>query len=300
MEKEWRMKQENDEKAAPARQIAEHVVVSFVIAYGLHYLAYFLRARYFNCIAALQTGEGMEHVLMYCGHVIFLAVMFLYVLAVKKDRKYILSVFSDKKDKTLGWLLLGAATGFVLMLICISAAWLHGDIVIAPGSVQGKGIGIFALAFLAVFIQASTEEIESRAFLFGRMKGVGVPAVVAVPVSAFFFSYIHAANPGFGLLPLISIFVVGVLYALSYHYFGNIWFTCAAHAVWNFTQDFVFGLPDSGKPAAVSVMNTLVQGKSFFYDRDFGIEGSGMAILVNLLACGVVFLIGRKIKARND
>lgn len=48
----------------------------------------------------------------------------------------------------------------------------------------------------------------------------------------------------------------------------------AAHAMWNFTQDFIFGLPDSGKPAAVSIFNTTVSSSSFFYDKDFGIEGS--------------------------
>ena len=33
--------------------------------------------------------------------------------------------------------------------------------------------------------------------------------------------------------------------------------------VWNYTQDFLFGLPDSGKPAAVSVFSTEVQGSGF-------------------------------------
>lgn len=87
--------------------------------------------------------------------------------------------------------------------------------------------------------------IESRAFVFGKMKNEGVPLVWATVVSAFFFSYLHATNPGFGILPLLSIFIVGILYALSYHYFGTIWFTCTAHMMWNFAQDFIFGLPDS-------------------------------------------------------
>ena len=118
--------------------------------------------------------------------------------------------------------------------------------------------------------------------------------------SAFFFSYIHAANPGFGWLPLTSIFVVGVLLALCYYYFGTIWFCCTAHMMWNFTQDFVFGLPDSGKPAVVSLFNSTVNGSSFFYDETFGIEGSYMAIVVNILACVVVVVIGRYIRKRRN
>ena len=148
------------------------------------------------------------------------------------------------------------------MGICVFAASAHGDIVINPSA--GMSAPIFLLALVAVFIQASAEEIESRAFVFGKMHGEGVPLVWAIVVSAFFFSYLHAANPGFGFLPLLSIFVVGVQYALCYHYFGSIWFPFTAHMMWNFTQDLIFGLPDSGKPAAVSVFSSTVTGSSFF------------------------------------
>lgn len=87
---------------------------------------------------------------------------------------------------------------------------------------------------------------------------------------------------------------------MSYHYFGSLWFTCGAHTLWNFTQDFIFGLPDSGKPPAVSVMNTVVNGNSFFYDKDFGIEGSYMAICMNLLACIIVFITGSRMKKKKQ
>lgn len=286
------------EKSTSVRNIVETIVLSFVIAYGLHYIAYFLRARYYTFLDAQPIGAGLSHVCMYLGHIVFLIIMGLYALAVKKDRQYLLAFLPSRGKKNLLWLLLGSVTGFIMMGICILAAKLNGNITIHPGA--NPNYGIFILALLAVFIQASTEEIESRAFLFGRMKGAGVPIAAAIPVSAFFFSYIHAANPGFGLVPLLSIFVVGVLYALSYHYFGNIWFTCGAHTLWNFTQDFIFGLPDSGKPAAVSIMNSTVNSSSFFYDKDFGIEGSFMAICVNILACIIVFLIGRKIAKKKS
>ena len=69
--------------------------------------------------------------------------------------------------------------------------------------------------------------------------------------------------------------------------------------MWNFTQDFIFGLPDSGKPAAVSIFNTTVSSSSFFYDKDFGIEGSLMAILVNATVCVIVLLIGNYLKRQQ-
>ena len=276
----------------PAVSAIETAVTVFVLGYGLHYLGYFLRTRYFNWLGTFALDEGVSHVLFYFGHVIFLAMLLIFAWAVKKDRKYILTFCRGKAARNLLFAICGALFGFALMGICIFAASAHGDIVIGPSA--GLSLPLFLLALLAVFIQSSTEEIESRAFVFGKMHGEGVPLVWAIVVSAFFFSYLHAANPGFGFLPLLSIFVVGVQYALSYHYFGSIWFTCTAHMMWNFTQDFIFGLPDSGKPAAASVFSSAVTGSSFFYDETFGIEGSPMAILVNLIACGLIILIGRK------
>lgn len=282
----------------PVKSQIETAVIAFVLAYGLHYLGYFLRIRYFNLIDTLQMSEGVSHVFMYLGHVIFLAMLLLFALAVKKDRKYIMAFLPKNGNKNLKWLLLGALTGFVLMGTCILAASLHGDISVGRGS--GAGAGLFIFGFIAVFIQASVEEIESRAFLFGKMKGEGVSVAPAILISAFYFSYLHSTNPGFGIVPLLSIFIVGVQYALAYHYFGNLWFTCGAHALWNFSQDFIFGLPDSGKPAAVSIFGTTVNGSSFFYDKDFGIEGGWMAICLNAAFCIVLILIGRKLARRAE
>ena len=183
------------------------------------------------------------------------------------------------------------------MGICIIAASVHGDIKV--GAASGTDYTLFIFALVAVFIQASIEEVETRGFVFGKLMDGGVPLKWSVVASSFFFAYIHATNPGFGFLPLLSIFIVGLQYVLIYYYFGNLWITFAAHAMWNFTQDFIFGLPDSGKPAAVSIFNTTVSGSSFFYDKDFGIEGSVMAILVNAAVCVLAFVIGNYLKRRQ-
>ena len=285
-------------KKSQFHSIVETAITVFVLGYGLHYIGYFLRARYFRLIEGLALDEGIAHVLIYSGHVIYLAVMLIYALAVRKDRKYILSFTRDRLGRNIRYALSGVVTGFALMGICVFAAASNGNLEIRPAA--AVSIPVFVFATFAVFIQATVEEIESRAFVFGKMNDEGVPLIPATVVSAFFFSYIHVAKAGFGWLPLTSIFVVGVLFALCYHYFGTIWFCCTAHMMWNFTQDFVFGLPDSGTPAVVSLFNTTVNGSSFFYDETFGIEGSYMAIVVNALACVVIVVIGRYIRKRRN
>jgi len=277
------------------KSIIECVVLSFVIAYGVHYLGYFLRVRFFLYTDSLGLSDAASHLFIYLGHIIFLVCWLVYAWAVRKDRKYIMSFLPRRGSKSLLWLLGGAVTGLLMMGICICAASINGDITVQFRN-NNENYRIIGLGLLAVLLQASTEEIESRGFLFGKMKAEGVPVSVAVLVSAFFFGYLHMANPGFGLIPMLSIVTVGCFYALSYHYFGNLWFCCGAHTLWNYSQDFIFGLPDSGRPAVASIMDTLVNGGGFFYDTEFGIEGSLMAISLNIFSCIVVILIGKKIK----
>lgn len=146
--------------------------------------------------------------------------MLLYAWAVKGNRKYILSFRDGKAGRNLKYALIGAVAGFGTMSICILSASLNGNLTIQPSASFNAGTIIFAA--LCVFIQASTEEIESRAFVFGKIHGEGVPLIPAVMISSFFFTYLHAANPSFGFLPLLSKFMAGTMYTLSYHYFGTI------------------------------------------------------------------------------
>lgn len=185
-----------------------------------------------------------------------------------------------------------------MMGICVFAASVNGNLEIRPSA--SVNIPLFLFAAFAVLLQSSTEEIESRGFVFGKMNGEGVPVVTAAAVSAFYFAFFHATNPGFGLLPFAVIFSSGMLFALSVYYFRNIWFTFTVHMMWNFSQDFIFGLPDSGIQSAVSVFNTTVKGSSFFYDEVFGIEGSPMAILVMAVTCVIVVIVGRRVQASRN
>ncbi|MBR3357250.1 MAG: CPBP family intramembrane metalloprotease [Solobacterium sp.] len=280
------------------REIIETIVTVFVTAYGLDFLGYFLRVRYFRWRDSLAVSAEISHVLLYLGHVCFLAVMLLYAWAVRKDRRYFTDILHGNRRRNALYAVLGALTGFASMGICILAASVHGDFAVASPS--GVQIPIFLFGLAAVLLQASTEEIESRGFVFGRLKAEGVPVGIAAAVSAFFFTFLHADNPGFSIIPLLSIFVVGIEYAISFHYFGTLWFPCDAHMMWNFTQDFIFGLPDSGNPAVISIFHTTVSGSSFFYDEVFGIEGSCAAVIVNLIACCIIFLIGRKMQKKEN
>lgn len=73
-----------------ARKWIEGAAGTFFLVYGLHYFGYFLRARYYDWLDSLALEEALGHALQYLGHLVFLIVMVLYVLAVRKDRRYLI------------------------------------------------------------------------------------------------------------------------------------------------------------------------------------------------------------------
>ena len=75
----------------------------------------------------------------------------------------------------------------------------------------------------------------------------------------------------------------------------------AVHCSWNFTQNVLLGLPNSGIESKYSVFK-LVDGSahnSFAYDVSFGVEGTIAAVAVVMLACAIVWFAGRKRKERD-
>lgn len=276
------------------------IFTALALGSGLHYIGYILRTRYFGWLETQPFDDALAHVLMYFGHAIFLAILIIYAIGVKRDRKYVFSFAHGKIGRNILFGLAGALTGFLMMGVCILAAVIHGDLVVKPAfTISGE---ILLLAVGAVLLQSSEEEIEARGFVFGKMNNEGVPMLIAVLASACYFAFLHAMNPGFGLIPMLSLTLVGILYALSYYYFESIWFVCTTHMMWNFTQDFLFGLPNSGKAAVASVLQgqTTSARTDFFFDEVFGIEGSTMALIVNVVTIVLVVIIGSIMKRKRD
>lgn len=190
-------------------------------------------------------------------------------------------------------LLLGLIIGFGLNGICILAAYLHKDIALQFESVRPISL---VLIFVMVFIQSSAEELVCRGFLYQMLlKGSRRP-VFAIVGNSLFFAVLHLFNQGVTVLSIINIFLFGILFSLFVYYMDSLWCAFAVHAMWNFTQNILFGLPNSGivVPYSIFKLDAASATDSYAYNVGFGIEGTIMADIVLLAACVVLYLWGRK------
>ncbi len=230
------------------------------------------------------------------SYLLFIGIWVLALLrmwAVKQDRPLLAAVGPRARGNRPGMLLVGAALGFGMNALCVLIAWLHKDIILYFDTFQP--FELLAL-FAAVFIQSAAEELLCRCFLYGKLLRSYQSPLVAILGNALFFGLIHLGNDGVTVLSVVNIVVVALLFSLIVYYTGSLWCAFMAHTVWNYTQNILFGLPNSGivSPYSVFKLDAASAMNSFAYNVGFGIEGTVVAVVVLGLATAAVYVWGQR------
>ena len=166
----------------------------------------------------------------------------IYLLLVKSDKPILRAFGREPRGNTVKMALWGLLIGLCLNALCIGIAVFHGDIQLSFSSFP---VLKFLLVFLSVFVQSGGEELLCRGVLYQRLrKGYRNPWV-AILVNPIVFVLMHMLLPGISVWAVLSIYLVGVMFSLMVYYLDSLWMAMAAHAAWNFTQNFIFGLPNS-------------------------------------------------------
>lgn len=249
-------------------------------------------------IPAIDTG-AMNTFAMYIAFIgIWAAVVFWFLIIPKNRPMNALYLPKKLKGNNLPGLLIGLLLGFLQNGACILAAYLNHDI-----ELKFNHVNLIYLIpiFIAVFIQSSAEEIVCRGFLYYRLEKSYQKPWLAIIISASFFGALHLTNPGVTVLSVISIIAVGVQYSLIVYYTDSMWCVFAAHASWNFTQNIVFGLPNSGQLSEYSIftLNADTAKDSLFYNVGFGVEGTLFADILLIVCCIVIFLLRNKLRCKE-
>ena len=175
----------------------------------------------------------------------------------------------------------GLLLGFLTNFFCIICALLHGDIKLYFDCTASQ-IPYFLFSLFCVCIQSSSEEMWCRGFMYERLHE-RYPLWVPVVVNGVLFGFLHIFNPGAAPIPIIGIIITGLSYSLLRWYSGNIWIAMGIHTGWNFTQNYLFGLPNSGLVSEASVFHLGAANgtTTLIYDWVFGVEGGLPALFID-------------------
>lgn len=237
-------------------------------------------------------GPARETALLYITFLGTWTVLPLFAYLRKQDRPILKALGTKPRGNNWKCALLGLLLGFGMNAACAFAAWLNCDIELHFDSFHPVS---FLLVFLCVFIQSSAEELADRCFLYQKFLHRGGP-IVAIAASSLTFGAMHLFNENVTLLSIINLVATGVFYALMVYYMDSIWCAMAHHAAWNFTQNILLGLPNSGNvvPYSVCKVDAATATSSLVYDAGFGVEGGLVSVALYTAGCIILVLWGRK------
>ena len=193
----------------------------------------------------------------------------LFMAIPKKNRPMLKALAPNRTANNLKGILIGLLLGFGANGFCVLMSVITGDIKLSYNGIDPLVLVVF---LIAVFIQSSSEELTDRVYLYQKLRRRYRNPLVAILFSAVVFMAMHMANPGFTVVAGSQIFLAGLIWALIVYYYDSVWVAFWFHAAWNYTQNIIFGLPNSGVVSEYSIfrLEAASARNGLFYNVNFG------------------------------
>jgi membrane protease YdiL (CAAX protease family) len=177
----------------------------------------------------------------------------------------------------------GALLGFieisiVLIFLAVLQCYRFGAI-----SLHGTELVRWAV-FWAIFflVVALYEEFAFRGYvLFNLAQGAGFwPAAMLLSVV---FGARHLLNPGETWGGIGGVILIGLFWSFTLRRTGSLWFAIGMHAGFDFSETFLYSVPDSGVIFPGHLSSAVLAGPAWLTGGTAGPEASVLDFLVVLL-----------------
>ena len=125
------------------------------------------------------------------------------------------------------------------------------------------------------------------------LSGNGQHTVFAPTDAAFAALGLNADNIG-SAFPQSAL--SDILLIASFWLTRRIWFVWGIHFGWNFFQDGIFGMPNSGETQFPSWLTSTVDGPHWLTGGEFGIEASVVSVAVNVIVGAAILLLAVRLE----
>ena len=175
------------------------------------------------------------------------------------------------------------AIGFLISLGLVIITLLF---ILWKGKYVIKDIAPYEFIIHALFIfgfLAFIEELIFRGILFRLFEEL-IGSWYSFIVIALLFSTAHLLTGEATIYSIMAIAVMDLIQTGAYILTRRIWLTWGIHWGWNFMQDGILGMPNSGVEFLPSFINPEISGPVWLTGGETGIELSVIGIVLNLIA----------------
>lgn len=182
----------------------------------------------------------------------------------------------------------GALWGIASLTVLLLAIHGAGDFTLSGLALHGGRIFKFAVFWGALFLLVGFfEEFLMRGYSqFTLTRGMGFwPAALLLST---LFAALHLGNPGETWIGLLAVATIGLFFCSTLRRTGNLWFAVGFHASWDWSESFLYSVPDSGEVVRGHLMKSSLHGSPWLTGGSVGPEGSVLLFVV-IAATWVVF-----------
>ena len=183
--------------------------------------------------------------------------------------------------------LAGAVLGTLWLGISVLALWIMGFVSVLPWA--GISLSVLCWSGAALVFNTVTQEVLVRSYIYQTIQSKA-NFVWAIVITSVIFMLFHAGALKGAILPVLNLFLAGVLFGVARHRTGNLWLPIAIHFVWNFLLGPVLGLTVSGQDDLNSGWRMLVlKGPDLWTGGSFGLEGGLAVTIATALGAAAIF-----------
>jgi membrane protease YdiL (CAAX protease family) len=107
-------------------------------------------------------------------------------------------------------------------------------------------------------------------------------------VLSILFGLSHGSNPGESPIGLLTAGLVAMVFCLSLWRTGALWWAIGFHAAWDWSESFLYGVPDSGLMFQQHLLAIHPVGKPVLSGGTTGPEGSIMILAIMALTILII------------
>jgi len=193
---------------------------------------------------------------------------------------------------------MGALWGIVSLTVLMLAIHGAGDFALNGLALHGRRVFKFAAFWGVLFlIVGFAEEFLLRGYSqFTLTQATGFwPSALLLSVS---FAFLHWRNPGETWIGLLGVAAIGLFFCLTLRRTGNLWFAIGFHASWDWSESFLYSVPDSGQLATGHLMKSSLHGSTWLTGGSVGPEGSVLLFVVIALTWAAFARVYPEVKYR--
>ena len=271
-----------------------------LIAFGMvvvYAVIFYLLARIVGFLLFVATRRLPSAVINVIGEIwlALCAIGATFILAKLEHRSFVLYGFRDRfAGARFLW---GVLWGFVALTVFLLGLRLTQHYYFGSPEIHGAEVVRFGFTYIVLFLAvAFFEESLTRGYaLFRLSEAIGFwPAVILLSIV---FGSGHIANRGESTFGVIAAGLFGVVIAYSIFRSGSLWWAIGFHFMWDYSESFIYGVPDSGFVAPGHFLNSQFSGPAWITGGSVGPEGSYFILLV---LAGLAVVIHATLPGRGD